>query len=316
MYGHIPVLLHEALEFLQPKPGGRYLDGTLGLGGHAEAILKACTPCNIELMGLDRDPEALARASARLAPFGERVHLRQSCFSDFDNQLKMQGWSSIDGAILDLGVSSLQLDVPERGFSFLHEGPLDMRMGHDGEAKDDKESAFGLINSLSYEELRNIIAEYGEEPMAAPIAKAIIKARAEGIYSTTQLAQIIERAYPPKWRATARRHPATRTFQAIRMAVNRELEELKLFLERIPQWLAPGARLVIISFHSLEDRMVKHAFKRGAEDCICPKHLPLCVCNNKAIYKLITKKPVLPSKQECEQNPRAGSAKMRVLEKI
>ena len=313
MYGHIPVLLHEALQFLQPKPGGRYFDGTLGLGGHSEAILKACDG---ELLGLDRDPNALAKASKRLAPFGKRAHLRQSCFSDFDTQLKQLGWSGLDGALLDLGVSSMQLDVPERGFSFLHDGPLDMRMGHNGEAIQDKESAFGLISSLSYEELRKIIAEYGEEPMAAPIAKAIIKARAEGIYSTTQLAQIVEGAYPPKWRATARRHPATRTFQAIRMAVNRELEELKSFLERIPQWLLPGARLVIISFHSLEDRMVKQAFKRGAENCICPKHLPVCVCNNKAIYNIITKKPVLPSQEECEKNPRAGCAKMRVVEKI
>lgn len=288
------------------------MDGTLGLGGHSEAILK--TP-DTQVLGLDRDLSALERARERLAPFGARAILRHSCYSDFAAQLEAIGWTKLDGALLDLGVSSLQLDDPSRGFSFLHDGPLDMRMNQAGEANSDLNSAFGLVHSLNFEALRKIIEEYGEEPLAAPIARAIIAAREHGLRSTLELAKVVENAYPAKWRATARRHPATRTFQALRMAVNAELAELASFLERMADYLAPGGRLVIISFHSLEDRIVKQAFRKGAESCRCPKHLPVCVCEGKAVYRLLTKKAVLPSKAECEKNPRASSAKMRAVER-
>lgn len=312
MFGHIPVLLNEALEFLQPKPGGRYLDGTLGLGGHSEAILK--TP-ETQLLGLDRDLSALTRARERLASFGDRAMLRHSCYSDFAAQMQAIGWTRLDGALLDLGVSSLQLDDPARGFSFLQDGPLDMRMNQTGEAGNDMSSAFGLVHTLNFEALRKIIEEYGEEPLAGPVAKAIIAAREHGLSSTLDLARVVESAYPAKWRATARRHPATRTFQALRMAVNAELAELSAFLEHMSDYLAPGGRLVVISFHSLEDRIVKQAFRKGAQSCRCPKHLPVCVCGGKAVYRLLTKKAVLPSQLECERNPRASSAKMRAVER-
>ena len=313
MYGHVPVLLTEALEYLQPKSGGCYLDGTLGLGGHSEEILKTA---GTKLLGLDRDKQALEQAKKRLAPYGDRANLRQSQFSDFAVELQALGWTGLDGALLDLGVSSLQLDSPERGFSFLRDGPLDMRMQSETDPLKDNSSAFGLINSLSYEELRKIIADYGEETQAGPIARAIINSRSEGISTTTELAQVVNKAYPAKWRATARRNPATKTFQALRMAVNNELGELNIFLNSIAQWLRPGARLVIISFHSLEDRIVKQAFKKGAETCVCPKQLPKCICDITPVYKVITKKPILPSQAEMDTNSRAGSAKMRVAEKL
>ncbi len=207
----------------------------------------------------------------------------------------------------------MQLDDPDRGFSFLHNGPLDMRM--DRAEESDIGSAFSLVNFSDFNTLKNIIAEYGEEPLAAAIAKAIISNRGSGIKTTAELAKIIENAYPPKRRALARRHPATKTFQALRMAVNRELTELDEFLNLIPNYLSPGARLVIISFHSLEDRKVKQAFKQGSEDCHCPKQLPVCVCNAKPVYKLITKKVVIPTPEECIRNPRSSCAKMRVAER-
>jgi len=322
MYPHIPVLLNEVLEYLEPGRGGAYLDGTVGLGGHSEAILNAGpsglsgSSGKIRLIGLDKDTRALETARKRLAPFNESVHLENTAFSNFATVLEKFAPDGIDGALLDLGVSSIQLDSPERGFSFMHDGPLDMRMGAEGELAKSTESALELIESTSFEELRRIIAEYGEEPMAAPIARAIIAARNEGIESTLQLAKIVEQAYPPKWRAKARRHPATRTFQALRMAVNQELDELKTFLELIPSWLKPGGRLVIISFHSLEDRMVKQAFRDGSATCVCPKSLPQCICEIKPVYRVITKRPVTPGDEELSFNPRAGSSKLRAAERI
>ncbi len=313
---HVPVLLQETLRYLEPKPKGRYLDGTLGLAGHSEAILRAAPGC--ELLGLDRDEEALALAKERLSPFGDRAHVRHSAFSDFGAQLEALGWDSLDGALVDLGVSSLQIDTPERGFSFVHDGPLDMRMnltgGEDGPSA---APASSLVNKAPFETLREIIATAGEEPMAGRIARAIVDARAKkSIESTLELASIVERAYPAKWRATARNHPATRTFQAIRMTVNDELGQLSAFLERIVPYLAPGGRLAVISFHSLEDRIVKNFFRDEAQDCRCPRHIPICVCHHKASIRILTKKPVTPGTAELAANPRSASAKLRAAERV
>ncbi len=313
MYPHIPVLLNEVLEYLEPGRGGTFLDGTVGLGGHSEAILKAGSS---RLIGLDKDSMALELARKRLAPFGESAHLENMAFSDFATLLEKLSPEGVDGALLDLGISSMQLDTPERGFSFLHDGPLDMRMNSEGKLAAGTQSALELIENVSYEELRRIILEYGEEPMAGPIARAIISARNDGIENTLKLARIIEQAYPPKWRAKARRHPATRTFQALRMAVNGELNELKSFLRQIPSWLKPGGRLVIISFHSLEDRIVKQAFRDGSAVCTCPKSLPECICEAKPVYRLLVRRPVIPGEEELSANPRAGSAKLRAAERL
>lgn len=313
MYPHIPVLLNEVLEYLEPGRGGTFLDGTVGLGGHSEAILKAGSS---RLIGLDKDSMALELARKRLAPFGESAHLENMAFSDFATLLEKLSPEGVDGALLDLGISSMQLDTPERGFSFLHDGPLDMRMNSEGKLAAGTQSALDLIENVSYEELRRIILEYGEEPMAGPIARAIISARNDGIENTLKLARIIEQAYPPKWRAKARRHPATRTFQALRMAVNGELNELKSFLRQIPSWLKPGGRLVIISFHSLEDRIVKQAFRDGSAVCTCPKSLPECICEAKPVYRLLVRRPVIPGEEELSANPRAGSAKLRAAERL
>ncbi len=313
MYPHTPVLLSEALYYLEPARGGIYLDGTVGMGGHSEAILKAGAA---RLIGLDRDLQAIGIARERLSPFEERVCLRNIAFSSFPSVLKELAPNGIDGALLDLGVSSMQLDQAERGFSFLRNGPLDMRMSSEGILAAGSLSARQLIETTNFEELRRIIAEYGEEPLAGPIARAILKERNAGINTTARLAEIVANAYPPKWRATAKRHPATRTFQALRMAVNRELDELKEFLAHISGWLRPGGRLVIISFHSLEDRVVKQAFREGSATCICPKQLPKCICNIQPVYKVLTKRPVAASEQEISANPRSGSAKLRAVERI
>ena len=313
MYPHIPVLLNEVLEYLEPGRGGTFLDGTVGLGGHSEAILKAGSS---RLIGLDKDSMALELARKRLAPFGESAHLENMAFSDFATLLEKLSPEGVDGALLDLGISSMQLDTPERGFSFLHDGPLDMRMNSEGKLAAGTQSALELIENVSYEELRRIILEYGEEPMAGPIARAIISARNDGIENTLKLARIIEQAYPPKWRAKARRHPATRTFQALRMAVNEELAELEAFLKAIPDHLAPGGLVAVISFHSLEDRLVKRAFRAEATDCICPREQVVCVCGHRARFRILTKKPIMAGEEEVRDNSRARSAKLRVAERL
>lgn len=308
---HVPVLLAETLEALAPVKGGRYLDGTVGLGGHASAVL--ATAPESELCGLDRDKEALALASERLAPFGKRVSLFQSRYSRFADALTELGWDSVNGALLDLGVSSLQLDETRRGFSFYGDGPLDMRM----DASSEDPSAWRLVNCESVERLSECIASLGEEPQAGRIAMTIADARKIApIDSTGQLAALVEKAYPASWRAKARRHPATRTFQALRMAVNDELGELRRFLDTILGWLPVGGRLVIISFHSLEDRMVKQAMRHWAEGCRCPRHVPLCRCGHQPEVRLLTKKPLCASPAEVAANPRASSAKLRAVEKI
>ena len=308
---HVPVLLEETLEALAPVAGGRYLDGTVGLGGHATAILEAAPESR--LCGLDRDTEALALARERLAPFGDRVHLFHRRYSEFVGALEELGWDFVNGALLDIGVSSLQLDEAERGFSFLGDGPLDMRM----DASSGERSAWHWVNRENFASLKECIATLGEEPQAGRIARAIVDARQKTpIDTTAQLAALVEQAYPPAWRAKARRHPATRTFQALRMAVNDELGELQRFLDGILKWLPLGGRLVVITFHSLEDRMVKHAMRHWAEGCRCPRHVPVCRCGHVPEVRLLAKKPLCASVAEVAANPRASSAKLRAVEKI
>lgn len=308
---HVPVLLEEALAALSPVRGGRYLDGTVGLGGHAKALLDAAP--GSEVCGLDRDQEALALARERLAPFGERVHLFHCRYSEFAAALQELGWESVNGALLDIGVSSLQLDEAERGFSFSGDGPLDMRM----DASSGERSAWHLVNRENFGRLKECIATLGEEPQAGRIARAIVEARQKApIDTTAELAALVERAYPAAWRARARRHPATRTFQALRMAVNDELGELRRFLDRILAWLPLGGRLVVITFHSLEDRMVKHAMRHWAEGCRCPRHVAVCRCGHVPEVRPLSKKPLGASGAELAVNPRASSAKLRAVEKI
>lgn len=310
---HVPVLLHDVLRQLAPKPGGLYLDGTLGLGGHASAVLDAAP--GARLLGLDRDGEALAAAGERLKPYGGRVCLRHACFSDFGESLDecFGDGALLDGALVDIGVSSLQLDSPERGFSFMHDGPLDMRM----DPSSGVSPASRLVNTASFETLKTLIAEYGEEPQAGRIARCIIAAREKApLTRTGELARVVEAAYPAKWRAKARNHPATRTFQALRLAVNGELDELERFLERVVPRLAKGGRLAVISFHSLEDRVVKRFFRRESTECLCPAHVPVCVCGHAATLKVLTRKPLEAGPEEVRANPRAGSAKLRAAERL
>jgi 16S rRNA (cytosine1402-N4)-methyltransferase len=255
----------------------------------------------------------LALAEQRLKRFCGQVNFFHCRFSDFCGALDELGWEKIDGALIDIGISSMQLDSAERGFSFLHEGPLDMRMDRDGGEK----AAQDFINRASMTDMRNIIARYGEDPQAARIARAIANAREKApITTTTRLAEIISGAYPARWRAAARNHPATRTFQALRMAVNNELEELAGFMERIVDRLSVGGRLAVITFHSLEDRMVKHRLRDLAQECVCPRHVPRCVCGHKAKVRALTKKPIIPQPGEIKANPRAASAKLRAAERL
>lgn len=309
---HIPVMRHQVLDWIAPRPGGRYLDATLGLGGHAAGLMER-TSGQAWLLGLDRDAQALHRAEERLAPYGQQVILAQTSFQYFASEAQKLGWPVFDGVIVDLGVSSLQLDSPQRGFSFLHDGPLDMRMDPDSGAP----PAANIINTASCERLKKIIWEYGEEPMAGRIARAIVSAREQGqIESTLELARIVEKAYPAKRRALARNHPATKTFQALRIEVNSELQELKIFLRDIVEYLSPGARIAVISFHSLEDRLVKHAFKRESTDCLCPREYLVCQCGHTRKIRVLTRKPLLPAVEEQQDNPRSRSAKLRVAERL
>jgi len=310
--GHIPVLLAEVIDMLEPKPGGRYLDGTLGLGGHSAAIM-ARSGGQAELCGLDRDREALAIAESRLAAYGNAIHLFHKRYSEFADALDELGWDAVDGALIDIGVSSMQLDVAGRGFSFHADGPLDMRMNADGM----ETSARQFVNRVRIDELKRIIATYGEDPQAGRIARAIVTARdRQPIETTRQLAEIVENAYPASWRARARNHPATRTFQAIRMAVNDEIGELERFMDTILTRLRPGARVAVITFHSIEDRVVKHKMRRWAQGCLCPRQVARCVCGHKPEARILTAKPVCPAELELARNPRSSSAKLRVAEKL
>ncbi len=312
---HISVLKSEAVQALNVKSGGFYLDGTLGLGGHSKAILETVSG-DARLLGLDRDTDAINRATKNLEQYDNAIILKHSAYADFDEVLDELAESGtdmpkFDGILLDLGVSSLQIDVAERGFSFHTDAPLDMRMNASGI----EETAEHFINKADFNTLKNLITTYGEDPQAGRIARAIVDNRqTKTIKTTKELADIIYHAYPAKWRATARNHPATRTFQAIRMKINDELRQLETFLEKILPHLNTNARIAIISFHSLEDRIVKHTFRKWATDCHCSKSIPICICKHKAEVKLITKKPLLPTPEEIKANPRASSAKLRVAE--
>jgi 16S rRNA (cytosine1402-N4)-methyltransferase len=309
-FRHVSVMPGEVLELLAPRPGGIYLDGTVGGGGHAGLILTASAPDG-RLIGLDQDPAALAAAAATLAGFGTRVTLCLGSFAGLDRQLTDLGIEQVDGILLDLGVSSHQLDTPERGFSFREDGPLDMRMNPDQSL-----SAAGLLASADAEELKRIFREYGEERWAGRIAREIVRARGEAPLATTrQLAELVCRAVPGG-HVPQRIHPATRVFQALRIAVNAELDALQSGLAAALSRLRPGGRLVVISFHSLEDRLVKQGFRAAATSCSCPPRLPVCVCGRKALVKILTTRGVRPAEAETIANPRARSAVLRAVERL
>lgn len=281
------------------------MDATVGAGGHAWGILEASSPAGL-LLALDRDPQALALASQRLSVFSGRVFLIQAGYDTLLEQLRELGWEQVDGILFDLGVSSMQLDQPQRGFSFLSEGPLDMRFD-----PEDSITAADLVNSLPEKELAELIWRYGEERCARTIARAIVKARP--LYTTRELADLIARTIK---RHEPGIHPATRTFQALRIAVNRELERLEAALPQAVSALAPGGRLAIIAFHSLEDRLVKQFFRRESTQCLCPPQQPQCTCGHQATLREITRHPIRPKEEEIRENPRARSAHLRVAEKL
>jgi 16S rRNA (cytosine1402-N4)-methyltransferase len=302
---HRPVLYQEVLSALRPRAGGRYIDGTLGAGGHAAGLLAGSSPDGM-LLGLDRDPQALEIARLALAEYGDRAHIRHAAYADLGHQADSLGWEEVDGILLDLGLSSMQLDQPERGFAFKEDGPLDMRFDP-GQAL----SARDLVNTWPEGDLADVLFELGEERKAKRIARAIAEARP--VSSTGQLAQIVSEAVG---RAGGRRHPATKTFQALRMAVNDELGQLEQGLEAAIARLAGGGRVAVISFHSLEDRLVKRYFKRESRDCICPPGQPTCTCGHQASVVLVTRKPIRPGQAEVASNPRARSARLRVAEHV
>jgi 16S rRNA (cytosine1402-N4)-methyltransferase len=303
--GHLPVLYQEVLDSINLTPGGIYVDGTIGAGGHAAGILEGCSPDG-RLLGFDRDPLALNIAKSRLEKYGERVVLIQDSYTRLKSHLNNLNLNTVDGILLDLGVSSMQLDSPEKGFSFRFDGPLDMRFD-----PTQGTTAAELVNNSSREELANLIFQYGEERFSRKIADAIIANRP--LDSTQELANIIEHIIG---RTTSRIHPATRTFQALRIVVNNELEALEAFLPIALETLKPGGRLAVIAFHSLEDRIVKQFFRRESKDCICPIEVPICVCEHKAQLKEITRRPIRPEEKEIIENPRARSARLRIGEKI
>jgi 16S rRNA (cytosine1402-N4)-methyltransferase len=280
------------------------VDGTIGAGGHAAGLLAGSEPGGL-LLGLDVDPQALGLARQKLAPFGERAWLRKAPYTSLPDRLAELGWDSVDGILLDLGASSMQFDTPERGFSFLADGPLDMRFDPSNPL-----TAAEIINEWPEQELADLLFRYGEEPAARRIARAIVTARPVG--GTRQLAAIIERVQPRR----GPHHPATQTFQALRITVNGELEAVEKILPLAVQALGPGGRLAVISFHSLEDRLVKDYFRRESKDCICPPRQPMCTCGHKASIKEITRRPITPTETEINQNSRARSAKLRVAEKL
>lgn len=302
---HVPVLYNEIIHTLKPRRAGLYVDGTLGAGGHAWGMLEASQPDG-RLLGLEVDPQALAVARERLAPFGERAVLVRASYTTLRAQLEALGWDTVDGILLDLGVSSLQLETPERGFSFQVDGPLDMRFDPDQPVR-----AEHLVNDLPEKELVEVLFRYGEERRSRRIARAIVKARP--IRSTLQLAAVVARA---AGESRPGLHPATRTFQALRIAVNGEIEALEACLPQAVEALAAGGRLAVISFHSLEDRAVKQFFRRESRDCICPPRQPVCTCGHRASLRLVTPRPLRPQEAEIRQNPRARSARLRVAEKL
>jgi 16S rRNA (cytosine1402-N4)-methyltransferase len=301
---HIPVLLDEVLEGLSPLPGQRFIDGTLGAGGHTEAILKAVAPHG-QVLALDADPSALEIARRRLAAYGDRARFVHANFAQLAAVARDLDFVPVHGVLLDLGLSSMQLDTVERGFSFQSAGPLDMRYDPNSPT-----TAADLVNNLAQDELADLIYRFGEERRSRAIARAIVAARP--LRTTHQLAEVVARAVGG--RRGDRLHPATRTFQALRIAVNDELEVLRAALPAATSILAPGGRLAVISFHSLEDRIVKEFFRRESRDCICPPEQPVCTCGHRATLHIITPKPITVTSTEAALNPRARSAKLRVAE--
>ena len=304
-------MLEQVVSFLRPCLGGDVLDGTLGGGGHAAALLEASNGRG-RLLGLDRDPQALARARERLAPFTAQHTLVHANFSQAASVLSDLGWTGVDAVLLDLGFSSLQIEDGSRGFSFSRLGPLDMRMD-----QTEGQSAADLLNAASEEDLQRIFREWGEERAAKAIARTIVRVRKHGpITTTTDLAEIVERAVRrPARHHKQRLHPATRIFQALRIAVNQELQHLAVFLEKGYALLRPGGRMAILAYHSLEDRLVKEAFRRWAADCICPPWLQVCACDWERQVRVLTAKPLVPTEQEVAGNARARSARLRVVER-
>ena len=342
---HIPVLCDTVIEFLSPKSTGVYVDGTVGLGGHSAAILETSAP-NGRVIGMDVDAEALSIAKDRLHIFGERSSLINGNFAEMDVLLETRhSIDSVDGILLDLGVSSLQLDTPQRGFSFNHTGPLDMRMNSSQQlAASDQQpakdthvtegsplpyaslltaesrepratlTAMQVVNSSPMDVLVDIFKGYGEERFARRIARRIIQRRQETpIITTTQLAEIVKQAVPD---GVSKIHPATRVFQALRIHINAELENLAMGLDAAIPLLKPGGCLCVITFHSLEDRIVKHYFQQCARACICPPKTPICICEHTASLEILTRRPILPAAVEVQHNPRARSAKLRVARKL
>ncbi len=306
-FHHVPIMVSEVLTLLEPARGGIFVDGTLGGGGHAEAVLSAM-PESGRLFGIDRDDEALKAAGARLARFGDRFTAIKGNFFDMERLLADRGVRKVDGILLDLGVSSHQLDARERGFSYKAEAPLDMRMDQSAPL-----TARTVVNEWSESELRRIFYEYGEEKFSAKIAARIVERRKEKpIETTTELAELIKGAIPAKFRNEPQ-HPARRCFQAIRIAVNGELDGLYDAIVSAHDLLNPGGRLAILTFHSLEDRIVKNAFRTFENPCTCPKSAPVCICGKKPTAKVLTRHPLVASEQEQKENSRATSAKLRAI---
>ncbi len=306
-FHHKPVLFEETISSLAIRPEGIYIDGTMGGGGHSEAILQKLTTG--KLLSIDQDPDAIAAAGERLRKYPQSIRVKGN-FAQMGELAKAQGIDAVDGVLLDIGVSSYQLDTPERGFSYHHDAPLDMRMSQEGP------SAKDLVNTLGEQELAEIIFRYGEDRSARRIAQGICQARESApIETTAQLAEIIKASVPAAVRR-AEGHPARKTFQALRIAVNGELDRLQEGLEAGFDLLKPGGRFAVITFHSLEDRIVKQKMNDWCQGCICPKDFPVCVCGRKPKGKLVYKKGLAPSERDIEENPRARSARLRVIEKL
>ena len=306
---HVSVLLQECIDGLDIKPDGIYVDGTLGGAGHSSQIAKRLTTGR--LIGIDRDPVALKAAGERLAPYADRVTLVHSNFCEIKQVLEDLGIAGVDGILLDLGVSSPQLDEASRGFSYMADAPLDMRMN-----SEDPLSAYDVVNTWEHSELKRILYDYGEERYAPQIASAICRRREQKpIETTLELVDVIRSAMPPA-ALREKQHPAKRSFQAIRIAVNDELGSVEKVMKDAIPCLNPGGRLAIITFHSLEDRIVKKGMAAAAEGCTCPPSFPVCICGNKPKVKLVSRKPIVASDEELEVNPRSRSAKLRVCEKL
>ncbi len=301
---HIPVLYHEVLDLLQPAPKGRFVDGTVGAGGHAAGLLERSAPDG-RVLAFDRDLAAIAYAQKRLAPFGERVIFVNASYAEMGHLAPAYGFAVLDGVLLDLGLSSRQLEDERRGFSFMREGPLDMRFD-----PTQGETAADLINNLTEADLADIFWRYGEEKQSRRIARLVVAERP--FHTTTQLADAIVRGVSQRRRI----HPATQVFQALRIAVNHELEAVEQGVKTAVTLLRPGGRLAVISFHSLEDRFVKQYFRQLSQDCVCPPNQPVCTCQARATVRLITRKAVKADARELEANPRSRSARLRVIEKL